>query len=195
MRLLLLLLMSVLLGQRLDGGAVRTAADEGRRSWFGWTSPPRCVHDAASKRQLEGRQGDVGRQAAPTPTLLADSRQVLQRIDEIDCVVDSGQVDDWLLRRAALAEKELLRKMEQAQPFDLDTRGDRMDKPIAELEAKRAALNAIIVKSARRVVDLTDQLNEQKERVAQATRELNEQAEQMKALGAQLLSLKGQLYQ
>ena len=62
--------------------------------------------------QLEGRQGDVGRQAAPTPTLLADSRQVLQRIDEIDCVVDSGQVDDWLLRRAALAEKELLRKMD-----------------------------------------------------------------------------------
>ena len=126
------MLMSVLLGQRLDGGAVRTAADEGRRSWFGWTSPPRCVHDAASKRQLEGRQGDVGRQAAPTPTLLADSRQVLQRIDEIDCVVDSGQVDDWLLRRAALAEKELLRKMEQAQPFDLDTRGDRMHRSIAE---------------------------------------------------------------
>ena len=82
--------------------------------------------------QLEGRQGDVGRQAAPTPTLLADSRQVLQRIDEIDCVVDSGQVDDWLLRRAALAEKELLRKMEQAQPFDLDTRGDRMHRSIAE---------------------------------------------------------------
>ena len=195
MRLLLLLLMSVLLGQRLDGGAVRTAADEGRRSWFGWTSPPRCVHDAASKRQLEGRQGDVGRQAAPTPTLLADSRQVLQRIDEIDCVVDSGQVDDWLLRRAALAEKELLRKMEQAQPFDLDTRGDRMHKSIAELEEKRAALNAIFVKSARRVVEFTDQLNEQKERVAQATRELNEQAEQISALDAQLLSLKGQLYQ
>ena len=66
---------------------------------------------------------------------------------------------------------------------------------IAELEEKRAALNAIIVKSARRVVEFTDQLNEQKERVAQATRELNEQAEQMSALDAQLLSLKGQLYQ
>ena len=66
---------------------------------------------------------------------------------------------------------------------------------IAELEEKRAALKAIIVKSAKRVVEFTDQLNEQKERVAQATRELNEQSEQMSALDAQLLSLKGQLCQ
>ena len=166
-----------------------------RKKKLVWMDESAKVCSRCGKQKEEGRQGDVGRQAAPTPTPLADSRQVLQRIDEIDCVVDSGQVDDWLLRRAALAEKELLRKMEQAQPFDLDTRGDRMHKSIAELEEKRAALNAIIVKSARRVVEFTDQLNEQKERVAQATRELNEQAEQLSALDAQLLSLKGQLYQ
>ena len=150
------------------------------------------------KQKEEGRQGDVGRQAAPTPTPLADSRQVPQ---EIDRVVDSGQVDDWLRRKAALAGKELQRKMEQAQPLDLDT-----NKSIAELEEKKAALKASIVKSAKRVVEFTDKLNEQKveftkklneqkERVAQANRELTEQAEQLKALDAQLLSLKGQLYQ
>ena len=100
-----------------------------------------------------------------------------------------------------MASKELQRKMEQAQPLDLDT-----NKSIAELQEKKAALKASIVKSAKRVVEFTDKLNEQKveftnklneqkERVAQATRELNEQAEQMSALDAQLLSLKGQLYQ
>ena len=159
-------------------------------------SDKECSRCGKQKEDPGGPQlGDVGRQAAPTPTPLADSRQVLQRIDEIDRVVDSGQVDDWLRRRAALAAKELQRKMEQAQPFDPDTRGDRMHKSIAELEEKRAALKAIFVKSAKRVVEFTDQLNEQKERVAQATRELNEQAEQISALDAQLLSLKGQLYQ
>ena len=163
--------------------------------------------------QLEGRQGDVGRQAAPTPTRLADSRQGTQRIAEIECflgAVDSGQVDDWLLRRAALAENALLRKMGHAQPFDLDIREDRMCRSIAHLEENRATLKGIWVKSARRVKQLTEQLNAQKDskrtrravdwtrscnELEQATRELEEQSEQMRGLDAQLKSLKGQLEQ
>ena len=174
-------------------------------------SAKECSRCGKQKEDPGGPQlGDVGRQAAPTPTPLADSRQVLQRFDEIDRVVDSGQVDDWLLRRAALAENALLRKMGHAQPFDLDIREDRMCRSIAHLEENRATLKGIWVKSARRVKQLTEQLNAQKDskrtrravdwtrscnELEQATRELEEQSEQMRGLDAQLKSLKGQLEQ